>query len=425
MPRGCPDPTMTDKKNDPYAALRYPEFRNLISATYLITAAILIQQVLIGYELYLITRDPLSLGLVGLAEAVPFMGLALFGGHLADRRERVRLMQLALLGIMLGSVVLIFVLRPAAREHLSQTTVIATIYGTIFMLGLARGIYSPAASSLKAFLVPRALYPNSATWVSTFWQAGAISGPAAAGFLYAYMGIDGALWVVLGCFLVALVLISFIKPRPPTSAELHPGDVWSSLREGLSYVWRTPLILYSISLDMFSVLFGGVMAILPIFAQDILQVGPEGLGILRASPALGAMLTLLITAYWHPAKGAAWRNLLWSAAGFGVATLVFALSETFWLSAAMLFLTGAFDSVSVVIRGTILQVMVPDHLRGRVQSVNSIFVSTSNELGALESGVAAKLMGTVPSVVFGGVMTLATVLYIWRRSKNLFAVRVA
>jgi MFS family permease len=409
---------------DAFAALRYPEFRNLAAATFLITSAILIQEVLIGYELYRITRDPLSLGLVGLAEAVPFISLALFGGHLADRRERVRLMQLALLGIMLCSVVLIFVLRPATRAHLAQNTVVWTIYGTIFMLGLARGIYSPAASSLKAFLVPRRLYPNSSTWISTFWQAGAILGPASAGFLYAWLGIDGALWAVLGYFIVAFVLISTIKPRPPTAAELHPGDVWTSLRQGLSYVFRTPIILYSISLDMFSVLFGGVLAILPVFAQDILMVGPEGLGVLRAAPAIGAMLTLLITAYWHPAKGHAWRNLLWSVFGFGAATIVFAISENFWLSAAMLFATGACDSVSVVIRGTILQVMPPDHLRGRVQSVNSIFVTTSNELGAFESGVAAKLMGTVPSVLFGGVMTLVTVAWIWRKSKALFAVRL-
>ena len=415
---------MTPKKADPYAALRYGEFRSLITATFLITSAILIQEVVIGYELYKITRDPLSLGLVGLAEAVPFIGLALFGGHLADRREKVRLMQLGALGIMLGSVILIFVLRPASREHLTQTAVVGTIYGTIFLVGLSRGIYSPAASSLKAFLVPRELYPNSSTWVSTFWQAGAILGPASAGFLYASLGIDGALWTVLGCFVAAFVLISTIKPRQPTASDLHPGDVWQSLREGLAYVFRTRIILYSISLDMFSVLFGGVVAILPIFAQDILFVGPEGLGILRAAPSVGAMLTLLLTAYWHPARSNAWRNLLWSVVGFGVATLVFAVSRNFWLSAAMLFFTGAFDSVSVVIRGTILQLMPPDHLRGRVQSVNSIFVTTSNELGAFESGVAAKLMGTVPSVIFGGVMTLVTVAWIWRRSRELFAVKV-
>jgi MFS family permease len=411
-------------KTDPYAALRYPEFRNLISATFLITAAILIQEVILGYELYLMTRDPLSLGFIGLAEAIPFIGLALFGGHLADRHDKVKLMQLALLAIMLGSTVLIWVLRPSARQNLSQTSLLLAIYGTVFMLGLARGIYSPAASSLKAFLVPRELYPNSSTWVSTFWQAGAILGPASAGFLYAHLGITGALWVVLGAFAAGFALICTIKPRPPVAGEVQHDNIWASLREGIDYVFKTKIILYSISLDMISVFFGGVVAILPIFAEDILRVGPEGLGIMRAAPAVGAMLTLLLSAYWHPAQNHAWRNLLLAVTGFGIATLVFAVSPWFWLSIAMLFLTGAFDSISVVIRQTVMQVMPPDHLRGRVVAVNSIFVSSSNELGAFESGVAAKLMGTVPSVLFGGAMTLATAAYIWRRSKQLFAVRL-
>ena len=200
-------------------------------------------------------------------------------------------------------------------------------------------------------------------------------------------------------------------------------DLWTSFREGLSYVYRTKIILYSISLDMISVFFGGVVALLPIFAEDILRVGPEGLGILRSSPAVGALLIMLLCAYYPPTRNA-WRNLLWAVTGFGVATLVFAVSENFWLSAVMLFFTGAFDSISVVIRQTIIQVLPPDHLRGRVVAVNSIFVSSSNELGAFESGVAAKLLGVVPSVIFGGVMTLATVGYIWRRSRELFSARL-
>jgi MFS family permease len=410
--------------NDAYAALRYPEFRNLVTATFLITAAILIQEVVLGYELYLMTHDPLSLGFIGLAEALPFFGLALFGGHLADRREKIGLMQRALFAIMLGSAALIAVMLPAVRAQLSQNAILLAIYGVIFLLGLARGIYSPAASSLKAFLVPRELYPNSSTWVSSFWQAGAILGPAAAGFLYAKLGIDGALCVVLALFIATFILISTIKPRPPVEVESWAGNIWTSLKEGLDYVFKTRIILYAISLDMFSVLFGGVVAILPVFVTDILHVGPEGLGVLRAAPSVGALLTLVVTAYWHPAKSHAWRNLLWAAAGFGIATLVFAVSQSYWLSAVMLFLTGAFDSISVVIRQTILQVLPPDHLRGRVQSVNSMFVTSSNELGAFESGLMAKLMGTVPSVLFGGAMTLATVGYVWRKSKQLFGVKL-
>lgn len=406
---------------DPYAALRYPEFRRLTVATFLITAAILMQQVVLGYEIYLMTRDPLALGLIGLAEAVPFIALALFGGHLADRRERLTLMRWSLAVILLGSALLAVLMRPAVRESLSTTTQLAGIYGAAFLLGLARGIYSPAASSLKAFLVPRELYPNSSAWISSFWQAGAVTGPVLAGFAYAAFGLSGTLELVVGIFLLALWLIFGIGKRPvvPSPAE----SLWSSLREGLAYVYRTKAILYSISLDMVSVFFGGVVAILPIYAEDILRVGPEGLGMLRAAPAVGALLMMFICAY-HPPTGRAWRNLLWAVAGFGVATLVFAVSESFVLSLAMLFFTGATDSISVIIRQTLLQALPPDHLRGRVVAVNSIFVTTSNELGAFESGVAAKLLGVVPSVVFGGAMTLVTVGVIWRRSRDLLRTRL-
>lgn len=406
---------------DPYAALRYPEFRRLTVATFLITAAILMQQVVLGYEIYLMTRDPLALGLIGLAEAVPFIALALFGGHLADRRERLTLMRWSLAVILLGSALLAVLMRPAVRESLSTTTQLAGIYGAAFLLGLARGIYSPAASSLKAFLVPRELYPNSSAWISSFWQAGAVTGPVLAGFAYAAFGLSGTLELVVGIFLLALWLIFGIGKRPvvPSPAE----SLWSSLREGLAYVYRTKAILYSISLDTVSVFFGGVVAILPIYAEDILRVGPEGLGMLRAAPAVGALLMMFICAY-HPPTGRAWRNLLWAVAGFGVATLVFAVSESFVLSLAMLFFTGATDSISVIIRQTLLQALPPDHLRGRVVAVNSIFVTTSNELGAFESGVAAKLLGVVPSVVFGGAMTLVTVGVIWRRSRDLLRTRL-
>jgi MFS family permease len=406
---------------DPYAALRYPEFRRLTAATFLITAAILVQQVVLGYEVYLLTRDPLALGLVGLAEAAPFIALALFGGHLADRRERVVLMRWSLATIMLGSAGLAVLMHPPVRAALSTATQLAAIYGTVFLLGLARGIYSPAASSLKAFLVPRELYPNSSAWISSFWQAGAVLGPATAGYAYAHFGLSGALELVVVLFAAALWLQAGIARRgvAPPSAD----NLWQSLREGLAYVYRTKAILYAITLDMVSVFFGGVVAILPIYAEDILLVGPEGLGVLRAAPAIGALLVMFLCAY-HPPTERAWRNLLWAVTGFGVATLVFAVSQSFPLSVVMLFLIGATDSISVIIRQTLLQALPPDHLRGRVVAVNSIFVTTSNELGAFESGVAAKLIGVVPSVILGGVMTLATVGTIWRRSRDLLGARL-
>jgi len=407
----------------PYAALRHTEFRRLISAVFLLTLALLAQEVALGYELYLLTRDPLTLGFIGLAEAIPFIALALVGGHLADRREK-RSLLLASLGVMaLATLMLLWLSLDGTRAGMSQPVLMLSVYSTIAVIGLARGIYSPAASSLKSFLVPRELFANSTTWSSASWQGGAILGPVLGGLLYAWFGLEGTLmasFILLGC---AALLLSGIRHRgvPPVSEA--PVNLGESLREGLAFVRRTPIILYSISLDLFSVLFGGVVAILPVFVEDVLKVGPMELGILRAAPAIGAMLTILACAYLPPTNQL-WRNLLLAVAGFGVATLVFALSPWFWLSAFALFLTGAFDSVSVVIRGTILQVFTPDHLRGRVQSVNSVFLSCSNELGAFESGLAARLMGAVPSVVFGGVMTLGIVASVAAKSKLLLGVKI-
>lgn len=408
---------------DPYAALRYPEFRRLVTATFLLTAAILVQEVVLGYEVYLLTRDPLALGMVGLAEAVPFIALALFGGHLADRRERLGLMRKSLGAILLGSVLLAFLMHRHLREQLPVSIQLVAIYGTVFLLGLARGIYSPAASSLKPFLVPRELYPNSSAWISSFWQAGAVLGPVVAGFSYAAFGLSTTLMLVVAALALTLWMIFGIAPRPPSPGDTPDDDLWTSLREGLDYVWKSKAILYSISLDMVSVFFGGVVAILPIYAEDILHVGAQGLGVLRASPAVGATLVMLLCAYYPPTERA-WRNLLWAVTGFGVATLVFAVSKIFVLSIAMLFFTGAFDSISVIVRQTLLQALPPDHLRGRVVAVNSIFVTTSNELGAFESGLAAKLLGVVPSVLFGGAMTLLTVGTIWRRSRELLTAKL-
>lgn len=407
----------------PYAALRHPEFCRLIAAVFLLTLALLAQEIALAYELYLMTRDPLTLGLIGLAEAVPFIAVALLGGHLADRREKRSLLLASLAVMALATLLLLWLSLETTRAGVTQGALLLAIYATIALIGLARGFYSPAASSLKSFLVPRELFANASTWSSAGWQGGAIAGPVAGGVLYAWFGLEGTLLCTLLLIAAAAALVAGIRPRgvPPVSEA--QSSLAESLREGLAFVRRTPIILYSISLDLFSVLFGGVVAILPVFVEDVLKVGPEELGILRAAPAIGAMLTLFLCAYLPP-TGHLWRNLLLAVAGFGVATLVFALSPFFWLSVVALFLTGAFDSVSVVIRGTILQVFTPDHLRGRVQSVNSVFLSCSNELGAFESGVAARFMGAVPSVVFGGMMTLAIVGGVAARSGKLLRIKM-
>jgi MFS family permease len=408
---------------DPYAALRYPEFVNLITANSLITAAIMIQEVVIGYELYKITHDPLSLGFIGLAEALPYISLALFGGHYADRKDKRTIMQISQSIILACSLGLIWVMSPENRTEFSQTSLLLTVYGILAIIGFAKGFYSPASSSLKAFLTPREVYSNAATWSSTFWQTGAIAGPGVAGFMYAYMGLTNTLWVVVGLFAVTQVMLAMISKKPIPVIEDTSISLWQSIKEGIKFVFEKKILFYSISLDLAAVLFGGVIAILPVFAEDILKVGAEGLGIMRAAPSVGAVLTIFMTAYYAPTHNA-WRNMLIAVAGFGVATIVFAISTNFWLSVFMLFLTGAFDAISVVIRQTILQVVPPDNMRGRVIAVNSVFVSSSNEIGAFESGVAAKLLGTVPSVLVGGGLTMVIVTWVWLKSKDLFGVKL-
>jgi len=408
------------KRIDPYGALRYPEFRNLVLASFLLTIGLLAQEVAIGYELYRITHDPLALGLVGLIEAVPFISLSLYGGHIADRYSKRKTLLWSVAGIAASSLTLHVLSERSV--HLPQATMVLAIYATIFIIGLCRAFQSPTATALRAFLVPVSLYENASTWSSSAWQVGAVVGPAISGFLYAWLGFSNTLLVVVGLVGAALVLYWTIGETPVSSSDVTENLV-QSVKQGVQFVFSTKIILYSISLDLFSVLFGGVVAILPIYAEDILRVGAEGLGILRAAPSLGAVLTLMMLARISPMRHA-WRNLLTVVVGFGVCIILFAVSPWLSLSVVALFLSGAFDSVSVVIRATILQLITPDRIRGRVMAVNGIFLASSNELGAFESGLAAKIMGTVPSAVFGGAMTLLIVGWMYLSSKELMKVDV-
>ncbi len=409
-------------RSDAFAALRFGPYRRLISGTFLVTFATLMQEVALGYSLYTLTHQPLVLGLLGLAEGLPFIAIALFGGHVADRHDKRSIILRAVGCVTVGSLVLWAANLPASEALLPQPLRLAFIFAIVIVLGLSRGFYNPAGSSLRAQLIPRELYANASAWSSVAWQGAAVIGPVVGGLLYGTLGFDNTLLAVAGCFALAWLCFARVQSPPPAPPAAHQS-LWQSMREGIDFVWRTPIILYSISLDLFSVLFGGVVAILPVFAADILKVGSEGLGVLRAAPAAGALLTLLACTRYPPTRHA-WRNLLIAVTGFGVATLVFGLSRNMTLSLVALFLTGAFDSISVVIRGTVLQMLPPDHLRGRVISVNSIFVTTSNELGAFESGVAAQLLGTVPSVLAGAAVTLVVVFWVWRRSKDLYSVQL-
>jgi len=380
----------------------------------------MIQEVLVGYELYRITGDPLAIGMIGIAEAVPFILLSLFGGHYADKLSKKKIMMWSLAFVFIASTslyVLSFELLASSNPKALQYV----IWGVAFFIGICRAFFGPASTSLRAFLIPREAYANSAAWSSSSWQAGSIIGPALSGFIYAIFGFSNSLLFVMGLIVISIFFVLRIGDKK--IEDTGKATMLQLIKEGFAYTYKTKMIFYSISLDMFSVMFGGVVAILPVFAQDILHVGPEELGILRAAPSVGAVLILIFLTK-HPPTGHAWRNILLAVAGFGIATLVFAISKNYILSAAALFFTGAFDSISVVIRSTILQLLVPDNMRGRVNAINGIFISTSNEVGAFESGLAAKLLGAVPSVIFGGVMTLIVTGYIYFRSKDLLSLKL-
>ncbi|MBK8698897.1 MAG: MFS transporter [Saprospiraceae bacterium] len=409
---------METTKLDPYAALRYADFRFFLGTQFTYTVAVLIQEVVLGYYLYEVTGDPLALGLIGLFEAIPYLALALFGGHAADLFDKKNIARISILAMITISSLLMYGLHLYKGSDEGRYI----IYAAVFLIGVARGFLGPAWSSIKAFLVDQQHYSNAASWASQFWQGGMITGPAVAGFLYAYLGLEYTLFVVIGLFVLSFLSASMIKAKSHVE-KTSPVNLWQSLREGYHFVTGSRILIYAIALDMFSVLFGGVIAILPVFAKDILQVGPEGLGILRAAPGIGAVLTMFGTAFYPPTRKA-WRNMLLAVLGFGLATLVFALSKNFYLSIAALFFTGAFDSISVVVRQTILQVLPPDEMRGRVNSINGIFVSCSNELGAFESGVAAKLLGTVPSVIFGASMTIVSIGIIYYKTRDLLGVNL-
>ena len=400
------EPAPAEPRHDSYASLRHRPFRLFIVSGFTMTAAAQVQGVVVAWQIYTRTKDPFSLGLVGLAEVIPFISVALFAGHVADRVDRRRLALVALCALALCSVALLALAVPFDRGTLRP---VWPLYAVIFGTGIARSFIQPARTALTSQLVPRALYANATTWRSSAGQTASVAGPAIGGLLYALGGATLAYVVVVALMGVAVGAM-LLMPSPGRVAP--PAGERESMREslagGLRFVVRQPVVLGAISLDLFAVLFGGATALLPVFADTILHVGPRGLGVLRAAPAAGAVLMSLVLAHRPPFRRAG-AALLASVAAFGLCMIGFGLSRNFALSALLLALSGMVDNVSVVIRSTLIQVMTPAHLLGRVASVNSIFVGSSNEIGAFESGLAAKLIGTVPSVVLGGMMTLAVV----------------
>jgi MFS family permease len=388
-----------------FAAVRVKNFRFYLFYRIFMTMATLMQSVIVGWQIYALSHNVLWLGFIGLTEVIPQVSISLFAGHYIDLWNRRKIINYTTLLLILGSVILL--IYSANATYFSEKFGIIPIFVTIFLTGLARGILGPAQVALLGQLVPRNLYANAATWNSANWQVAAVMGPAIGGLVYGFWGIVPAYSLVLGLYTLSFFMIMLIKVGRHKVVETTEG-VFTRIRSGISFVFKTPELLGAFTLDMFAVLFGGAVAMLPVFASDILHVGPQGLGLLRACPAIGATLMAFVLMFRPPMRETG-KILFICVLGFGLCMIGFGLSTSFILSGLLLILSGAFDNVSVVIRGTILQLFTPDDMRGRVASVNSIFIGSSNELGAFESGVTAKLMGLVPSVVFGGIMTLAVV----------------
>jgi MFS family permease len=400
-----PVPSSTDliASHDPYQALRFGAFRLLFLGTFIASVGEQMVNVAIGWELYNRTGSPLALGFVGLVQVIPTLLLSLPAGYLADRFNRKTIVLVTLLAIMLSSLGL------TALSFLHGPVLL--IYGCLLLFGTGVAFNNPASSALLPQTVPEIAYSSAATWSSSSWQLASVVGPAFGGLVIALSGRATPVYALnAGAVLIFTFLIAIIQ-LSPRKVPVATSEGLTSLLEGVNFVRRTQVILAAISLDLFAVLLGGATTLLPVFAKDILHVGPIGLGWLRAAPSIGAICVAFCLAHLPPFKHAG-RTLLLAVAGFGLATVVFGFSRSFWLSLLMLFLLGGFDNISVVIRTTLLLLRAPDAMRGRISAVNNIFVGTSNELGGFESGLTAQLFGPTISVVGGGLGTVLVVLLI-------------
>lgn len=391
-------------KLDPYIALKFPDFRFFVMVKILMTMALQFQAVIVGWHVYSITRDPLSLGLIGLVEIIPNFSVTLFAGHFADLYDRKKIVYSCLFVLLLCSLGLYY-----TSYYVEAANQLYLLYGIIACSGFARGIIAPSLFSILTECVPKKHFVNSTSWHSTLWQIAFMLGAGASGFLFS--AISYKTYLVITTFIVlAMIVFHFISPKPHLSKNDPKAPMLDSITSGIKFVFSSQIFLGAISLDLFAVLFGGAVALLPIFANDILKVGPQGLGFLKAAPSLGSFLMAAIVVHWPPVRNTG-KKLLVAVFGFGICMIIFGISKNFYLSVFVLALSGAFDNISVVVRGTIMQSLIPAEMKGKVYAVNSIFIGSSNEIGAFESGLAAKLMGVVPSVVFGGTMTLLVVIF--------------
>lgn len=391
-------------KLDPYIALRFSDFRFFVTVKILMTMALQFQSVIVGWHIYSITHDPLSLGLIGLVEILPNFAVTLFAGHFADLYDRKKIVFSCLFVLLLCSLGLFY-----TSAFVNVNKQVWFLYCIIAVSGFARGIVSPSLFSILTECVPKEHYVNSTSWHSTLWQIAFMLGAGGSGFLFS--AISYRVYLVITLFIIlAITAFIFITPKPHLTKADEKAPMLDSIKSGVKFVFSSQIFLGAISLDLFAVLFGGAVALLPIYANDILKVGPQGLGFLKAAPSLGSFIMAAVVVHWPPVRDTG-KKLLWAVFGFGICMIIFGISRNYYLSIFILAISGACDNISVVVRGTIMQSLIPSDMKGKVYAVNSIFIGSSNEIGAFESGVAAKLMGVVPSVVFGGTMTLFVVLF--------------
>ena len=400
---------------DPLAALKIPEYRNLLAGRLLFIMGLRMTGTLVGWWIYNLTNAPFAIGLIGLSEVIPAISMALYAGHIIDISEKRKLL---LTSVLLYIVcILLLLLLSSTPQGAEKHRIAIGIYSIIFITGILRSFIGPTFSVMVAQIVPKKTLQNATTWNQGTWLTASVTGHALGGYLISLVDITYTL-VVISILLILSLFFMFRLNQKPSLNIKGEKKTWESVKEGLTFVFKTKELFGAISLDLFAVLFGGAVAMVPVYARDILQVGAKGFGLLNGAADLGSIcIVVLLTIF--PLKARQGKTLLFAVAGFGTCIIIFALSKVFWLSFVALTIAGMVDGISVVIRGTIMQLKTPDNMRGRVMSVNSMFINSSNELGQFESGLAAKVMGVIPSVVFGGCMTLFVVLVTWLKAPSL------
>ncbi len=406
-----------DLKNDPFAATRIQEYRSLLTGRFCFTMGLRMLSTLVGWWLYELTGDPLAMGLIGLAEVIPALSLALYAGHVIDTSEKKGLLLRGVTFYLIGAIALFVISYQFYGNPAHKSVVIGSIYFVIFCTGIIRAFVGPSFPALLGHMVPKNLLQNAITWNQGTYLSASVAGHASGGFCIAAFGVSGTLLVIAVLVSLALFNLNRIHKAPPQNVGGNKRTI-ESVKEGLRFVYNTKEVLGALSLDLFAVLFGGAVAMVPIYAKDILKVGAIGFGWLNAASDIGAII-IVVSLTLFPLQKKQGKRLLIAVAGFGVSIIIFGISRNFWLSFVVLLISGILDGISVVIRGTIVQLQTPNEMRGRVMSVNSMFINSSNELGQFESGVAARAMGVVPSVVFGGCVTLLVVVITWFKAPTL------